>query len=106
MASDVSDDAPPGDVLDETATADTSVTAAAIATDRDLDYLVAAALAEAGKTESARFQADIDFLRGRGCRCPLMWDGVMAKPATACDLSGSPRLCAQRLTVTAVTGDQ
>ncbi len=94
MANDVSDAAPPGVDPGEPMTAD------AIATDRDLDYLVAAALAEAGKTESARFQADIDFLRGRGCRCPLMWDGLMAKPATACDLSGSPRLCAQRLTTT------
>ena len=32
------------------------------------------------------FDAMARVLRDRGCRCPLMWNGVVPVPATICDL--------------------
>jgi len=51
------------------------------------------------KDDASRFQADIDFLRARDCRCPLRWAGERAVPATICEESQSSGLCAKRMIV-------
>lgn len=31
------------------------------------------------------YQDAVTRVRGRGCRCPLMWDGEKVKPAGGCE---------------------
>jgi len=47
--------------------------------------------------ESLTFAGDIAFLRGRGCRCMLSWNGVMSQPYTVCEETGRSGLCPKRL---------
>ena len=39
---------------------------------------------------SARYQASIDYLRARGCRCMLVWNGSVAVPYTAAEAIDCP----------------
>jgi len=43
------------------------------------------------------FERDIAFLRGRGCRCMLSWNGAMAQPHTICEETKQSGLCPKRL---------
>lgn len=35
---------------------------------------------------ASAFEKMTRVLRDRGCRCPLMWNGIVPVPATICDL--------------------